>query len=104
MALAFGLLAYILIAGDTAFLLNMAINSIGHTLQNTIAMLFWTDPIDNTGFVKDWTLFYWAWWIAYGPFMGIFVARISGGRSLRGSARHANPGVTGRLAVLSHRR
>ena len=83
MALAFGLLAYILIAGDTAFLLNMAINSIGHTLQNTIAMLFWTDPIDNTGFVKDWTLFYWAWWIAYGPFMGIFVARISGGRSLR---------------------
>jgi BCCT family betaine/carnitine transporter len=83
MALAFGLLAYILIAGDTAFLLNMAINSIGHTLQNTIAMLFWTDPIDNTGFVKDYTLFYWAWWIAYGPFMGIFVARISGGRSLR---------------------
>ena len=46
-------------------------------------MTFWTDPIANTGFVGDWTVFYWAWWIAYAPFIGIFVTRISRGRTLR---------------------
>lgn len=43
----------------------------------------WTDPILETGFTEDWTVFYWAWWIAYGPFMGLFVTKISRGRSLR---------------------
>ena len=83
MILGFVLLAAVLVASDTVFLLRMAINSIGHTLQNTLAMMFWTDPINNTGFIEDWTIFYWAWWLAYGPFIGIFVTRISKGRSLR---------------------
>ncbi|MDB2440642.1 BCCT family transporter [Luminiphilus sp.] len=83
MVLAGSLLLMILLAGDTVFLLRMAINSIGHTLQNTVAMMFWTDPVNNTGFIEDWTIFYWAWWLAYGPFIGIFVTRISKGRSLR---------------------
>ena len=83
MVLAGALLLMILLAGDTVFLLRMAINSIGHTLQNTVAMMFWTDPVNNTGFIEDWTIFYWAWWLAYGPFIGIFVTRISRGRSLR---------------------
>ncbi|MDB2312556.1 BCCT family transporter [Luminiphilus sp.] len=83
MVLAGALLLMILLAGDTVFLLRMAINSIGHTLQNTVAMMFWTDPVNNTGFIEDWTIFYWAWWLAYGPFIGIFVTRISKGRSLR---------------------
>ena len=46
-------------------------------------MSFWTDPVRNTGFVEDWTIFYWAWWISYAPFVGMFVARISRGRSVR---------------------
>ena len=83
MWLGFVLLVCVLLASDTVFLLRMAINSIGHTLQNTVAMMFWTDPINNTGFIEDWTIFYWAWWLAYGPFIGIFVTRISKGRSLR---------------------
>ena len=53
-------LAAVLLASDTLFLLKMAVNSLGFLFQNTLAMTFWTDPIDNTGFVGDWTVFYWA--------------------------------------------
>jgi len=81
--MAFLFLLFVLFAGDTLFILRMAVNSVGHLLQNTLAMTFWTDPIANTGFVGDWTVFYWAWWIAYAPFIGIFVTRISRGRTLR---------------------
>lgn len=83
MLLAIALLALILILGDTLFLLNSAVNAIGHSLQNLIRMSLWTDPFEDTGFVRDWTVFYWAWWVAYGPFVGLFVTRISRGRSLR---------------------
>ena len=81
--LALFFLATVLLASDTLFLLKMAVNSLGFLFQNTLAMTFWTDPIDNTGFVGDWTVFYWAWWIAYGPFVGLFVTRISRGRTIR---------------------
>jgi len=52
-------------------------------LQNFIRLNTWTDPVANAGFVESWTVFYWAWWIAYGPFVGIFVTRISRGRTIR---------------------
>ena len=81
---AFGLLFFILAVGPTLFILKMGTNSIGLVLQNFIHMNFWTDPVEGSGFVESWTVFYWAWWIAYGPFVGIFVARISRGRTIRG--------------------
>ena len=77
------LLAFVLIVGPTVFILDTGTNAVGHMLQNFIKMNFWTDPIDETGFVESWTIFYWAWWIALAPFMGMFVARISKGRTLR---------------------
>jgi BCCT family betaine/carnitine transporter len=43
----------------------------------------WTDAFTDSGFVESWTIFYWAWWIAYAPFVGLFVTRISRGRSIR---------------------
>ena len=46
-------------------------------------MSTWTEPLGNTNFVEDWSIFYWAWWIAVGPFMGIFVAKISKGRTIK---------------------
>ena len=61
----------------------MSTNSIGFLLDNFIRMSFWTEPLGNTNFVEDWSIFYWAWWIAVGPFMGIFVAKISKGRTIR---------------------
>lgn len=84
MVLAQLLLLFVLIAGPTLFILKMATNGIGLVLQNFIRLNTWTDPVRNSGFFENWTVFYWAWWIAYGPFVGIFVTRISRGRSLRG--------------------
>ena len=55
----------------------------GLVLNNFLHMLSWTDPINNSGFVENWTIFYWAWWVAYGPFVGIFVTRISYGRTIK---------------------
>jgi BCCT family betaine/carnitine transporter len=81
--LAFTLLFFILAVGPTIFILKVGTNSIGLVLQNFIRMNLWTDPISNTGFVENWTVFYWAWWVAYAPFVGIFVTRISRGRSIR---------------------
>jgi BCCT family betaine/carnitine transporter len=83
MWLAFALLAYVLIVGPTIFLFSTSVNSIGLVAQNFIRMSTWTDVFSNSGFVKNWTIFYWAWWIAYGPFVGLFVTRISRGRTIR---------------------
>ena len=80
---AIGLLLFILIVGPTAFLLKTSLNSIGVLFQNLIRMNFWTDPFTESGFVEDWTVFYWAWWIAFAPYVGMFVARISQGRTIR---------------------
>ncbi len=83
MWLAFVLLVYILAVGPTRFLLDTSVNSIGLMLQNFIRMNTWTGAFTEATFVKNWTIFYWAWWIAYGPFVGLFVTRISKGRSIR---------------------
>lgn len=84
MALSIFILIFVLLAGGaTLFILRMGTNSIGIMFQNFIRMSTWTDPINDTGFVGDWTVFYWAWWIAVGPFMGIFLAEISRGRTIR---------------------
>ncbi|MDA0915539.1 MAG: BCCT family transporter [Proteobacteria bacterium] len=81
--LAFGLLAFIVIAGPTLFILRTGTESLGFMLQNMPAMLTYTEPMRRSSFVEDWTIFYWAWWLAFGPFVGIFVTRISRGRTLR---------------------
>ena len=81
--LAFALLAFILIVGPTAFLLKTSLNSLGVMTQNFFRMNFWTDPFTESGFVESWTIFYWAWWIAFAPYVGLFVTRISKGRTIR---------------------
>lgn len=82
-ALGFLLLFFVLIVGPTIFLLNLWTNSVGLFLDNFFRINFWTDPVEKGSFVKDWTIFYWAWWIAYAPMMGLFVARISRGRTIK---------------------
>jgi BCCT family betaine/carnitine transporter len=83
MVLALLLLLFVLIVGPTLFIVKMATNGIGLVLQNFLRMNSWTDPVRDIGFVENWTVFYWAWWMAYAPFVGLFVTRISRGRSLR---------------------
>jgi BCCT family betaine/carnitine transporter len=81
--LALTLLFFVLAVGPSLFILKVGVNSIGLVLDNFIRMATWTDPFTDSRFVEDWTVFYWAWWIAYGPFVGIFVTRISYGRTIR---------------------
>jgi betaine/carnitine transporter, BCCT family len=80
---AFALLAFILLVGPTVFLIETSLNSVGMMLQNFVRMNFWTDPFTDSGFVESWTIFYWAWWIAFAPYVGLFVTRISKGRTIR---------------------
>jgi BCCT family betaine/carnitine transporter len=81
--LALAFLAFILVTGPTLFLLKSSTDAVGFAAQNFIRMITWTDPLTDSGFVESWTIFYWAWWLALGPFMGIFVSKISRGRTIR---------------------
>jgi BCCT family betaine/carnitine transporter len=83
MYVAIAMALFILFAGPTVFILKMSVNSWGIMLDNFFRMSFWMDPIAEGGFPEGWTIFYWAWWIAYAPMMGLFVARISKGRTIR---------------------
>ena len=73
----------VLICGPTLFILNNTTQSFGLMLQNFIHMSLFTDPIGKTGFPGSWTIFYWLYWITYAPFTGIFIAKVSKGRTLR---------------------
>jgi BCCT family betaine/carnitine transporter len=81
--LGFLLCAFVLVAGPTVFILDTFTNSVGLLAMNFVKMSLYTDPVGQSGFPQTWTVFYWAWWIAYAPFMGLFVARISRGRTVR---------------------
>lgn len=88
--LALGLLLYILLNGDTAQLLKQLVQNAGDSIARLPTMLFDTFgyttgaadyPADQ--WLQDWTIFFWAWWIAWAPFVGLFLTRISRGRTLR---------------------
>ncbi len=81
--IAYFLLIYVFLIGPTTFILNNWCNSLGLMLSDFFKISLWTDPISNGGFPEGWTVFYWAWWVAYAPMMGLFVARISRGRTIR---------------------
>jgi BCCT family betaine/carnitine transporter len=74
---------FVFIVGPTTFILEMGITSISHISQNIIKMLTWTDPLERGNFVEQWTIFYCAWAMALGPFIGMFIAKISKGRTIR---------------------
>jgi len=81
--LALLIMFFLLFFGPTRQIINILTNTIGDYLQNLIYMSLWTDPIVEGGWISGWTVFYWAWWIAWGPFVGQFIARISRGRTVR---------------------
>lgn len=85
MILAGLLLLVMLIVGPTLFILNMFTDTIGAYLQNLPGMSFRLAPNseESRTWINDWTVFYWAWWIAWSPFVGIFIARVSKGRTIR---------------------
>lgn len=78
------LLGFILITGDTSFLLNGLVMNIGDYIASLPAMTLDTMAFEApTEWLNAWTLFFWAWWIAWAPFVGLFLARISRGRTIR---------------------
>lgn len=86
MALAIALVAYTVILGPSEFLLNSIIGGIGNYVAEVLprglqTFTFYGD--DTSKWFQDWTLTYMVWWIAWGPFVGVFVARISKGRTIR---------------------
>ncbi|UGY90479.1 BCCT family transporter [Streptomyces gobiensis] len=86
MVLAAAVVLFILVAGPTLFILNGFVQNIGAYLQNILALSFDTGASQGsagTEWVKGWTVFYWGWWISWAPFVGIFIARISRGRTVR---------------------
>lgn len=77
---------FVLLVGPTLFLFREFIGSLGHYLQNIVAMTFETLAlygVDGEQFQAAWTTFYWGWWISWSPFVGMFIARVSKGRSVR---------------------
>lgn len=81
--LAAGLLLFVLFLGPTTFIFNTYTATMGSYLQNLVQMSLRMTPFTESTWVADWTLFYWAWWIAWAPFVGMFIARVSKGRTIR---------------------
>ncbi len=82
--LAFLLMLFVFILGPTLFILNGLVENIGNYIQNFFNLGFWNETYTDAGnWQNGWTIFYWAWWIAWCPFVGMFIARVSYGRSLR---------------------
>ncbi len=77
------LLVYIFFLGPTKFIIENSFNAVGLYIQNFFFMSLWMDPIEKSGWLGSWTIFYWAWWIAWAPFVGMFIAKISKGRTIR---------------------
>jgi glycine betaine transporter len=81
--LAISLMLFLLFAGPTNFIMDLFTTTIGSYLQNLTVMSFRLSPFEQNTWVQDWTIFYWAWWIAWAPFVGTFIARVSKGRTIR---------------------
>jgi len=77
------LMLFVLILGPTLFILTGLLENTGNYLQNLPSMSLWAETYDEGGWQSAWTLFYWAWWIAWSPFVGMFIARVSYGRTIR---------------------
>jgi choline/carnitine/betaine transport len=85
MVLAVLLLVLVFFIGPTLLILNMFTDTIGAYIQNIAAMSFRIAPLneEHRTWINGWTIFYWAWWISWSPFVGIFIARVSRGRTIR---------------------
>ena len=83
MTLVITLLAAVFLMGPTVFILNTFVLGLGDYLSNFVAYSLRQSPYSGSAWVRDWTVFYWAWVIAWSPFVGAFVARISRGRTIR---------------------
>jgi choline/glycine/proline betaine transport protein len=83
MGLAGLFMLFVLIAGPTVFILSGFTQSLGFYFSHLTELSLWTETFKSTHWQDSWTVFYWAWWISWAPFVGMFIARISKGRTVR---------------------
>ena len=81
--LCLGLLLFVLFLGPTGFLFKLFLESTGSYLYSLLKVKSWILAFGDSQWRSEWTLLYWAWWVAWAPFVGIFIARISKGRTVR---------------------
>lgn len=84
--LALALLMFLIVAGPTAFMANLFTTTIGGYIQQLPQMSLQISPFEESqraAWTQGWTVFYWAWWISWAPFVGTFIARVSRGRTIR---------------------
>jgi len=77
------LLLFVIVVGPSLFILNGLVQNIGEYLNDFFYLAFWTETYTGGSWQNGWTVFYWGWWIAWSPFVGMFIARISRGRTIR---------------------
>ncbi|MBY0085467.1 BCCT family transporter [Brevibacillus sp. M2.1A] len=77
------LLLLTLVLGPTSFIFDAFTSTLGSYLNNLISMSLRLTPFTQGTWVANWTLFYWSWWIAWAPFVGMFIARVSKGRTIK---------------------
>lgn len=83
MLLSILLVLVVLVVGPTRYILNTLIEGTGDYLGNIISLSTWSDAQGDSGWQNWWTAFYWPWWMTWSPFVGMFIARISRGRTIR---------------------
>ncbi|SMO44095.1 BCCT family transporter [Paracoccus laeviglucosivorans] len=83
MVIALVLLAFIALVGPTVFILDTLVEALGYYASDLVIMSFKTSAFNDPAWLSSWTIFYWAWWISWAPFVGVFIARISRGRTIR---------------------
>ena len=83
MILAVTLLVFVLLVGPTVFLLQTLVQNTGAYLSDIVYKTFNLYAYEPGDWIGGWTLFYWGWWIAWSPFVGMFIARVSRGRTIR---------------------
>jgi choline/glycine/proline betaine transport protein len=76
-------MAFIILAGPTLFILGSFVQNLGYYASMFPTLSFWTETFEGTNWQNGWTVFYWGWWISWSPFVGVFIARISRGRTVR---------------------
>lgn len=81
--LAFSILLLTLVLGPTTFIFDIFTTTLGNYLDSFVQTSLRLTPFTESTWVSDWTLFYWAWWIAWAPFVGMFIARVSKGRTVK---------------------
>ncbi|EJF10273.1 BCCT family transporter [Pontibacter sp. BAB1700] len=77
------ILIAVLVLGPTVFILSSYVQNTGYYLGNFLQLSFWNEAFSTNNWQGSWTVFYWAWWISWAPFVGIFIARVSKGRTIK---------------------